>query len=524
MHFKQESVMPTRRAFWIATYLLLSFFSAQAPASELGLFTGQSEIGASSAPGPGSTQFDSTTGTLTISGGGANIWAAEDDFHYVWKKASGDITLAASVSFSPATSGAIAHRKVVIMIRQTLDPDSTYADACLHGNGMTALQWRDSKGGTSYEIQANANAPKRLRIEKRGNYFSMSIGDSENDLHPAGGACKVEISGEYYIGVGICSHSKDRIESASVSDIVFGVPPSGDGRTMISTLETCALSSRDRKVVYVLSQPGRFEAPNWGQDNLLYFNNKGRLFKMKTVLPSSNPPQDTSQAEPELVDLGILTRLNNDHVLSFDKTVLAVSDQSQGNHQSTIWTIPIAGGTPKRITLQSPSYCHGWSPDGKTLVYAGQRASNWDIYSISSEGGDETRLTNTPGREDGPEFSPDGEYIYFNSDRSGQMQIWRMHPDGSHQEQITNDHDHNNWFPHIAPNGEQMVYLSYDKSVTVGDHPESKDVTLCLMNLHTRAITVVAKLFGGQGTINVPSWSPDSKYFAFVSYQIVQSD
>jgi dipeptidyl aminopeptidase/acylaminoacyl peptidase len=350
---------------------------------------------------------------------------------------------------------------------------------------------------------------------------ATSIGDTAADLHPAGGSCKVEISGEYYIGIGICAHSKDRVETANFSEIEFGVPPTGAGHTMISTLETCALSSGDRKVVYVLGQSGRFEAPNWGADNMLYFNNRGHLYKIKAQLPGSKPSAGNTQAEPEVVDLGVLRQLNNDHVISFDKTMLAVSDQSQGNHQSTIWTVPIGGGTPKQITKLTPSYCHGWSPDGKTLVYAGKRTNQYDVYAIAAEGGEETRLTDTPGHEDGPEYSPDGEYIYFNSDRTGRMQIWRMHPDGSEPEQITKDDDGNNWFPHISPKGDQMVYLSYPTSVAAGDHPEGKDVMLHLMDLRTGKIKVIAKLFGGQGTINVPSWSPDSRNFAFVSYQSV---
>jgi len=512
----------SRRILLVAAAMLFGL-TALGSAGDLGPFTDQLDIGAASTSGPGSATFDSASGALTVSGGGANIWANQDDFHYVWKKASGDIMLAANVSFSPATKGAIEHRKAVIMIRQSLDPDSPYADACVHGNGMTALQWRDTKGGISNEVQANANAPHRLRIEKRGDYFSMSIGDSAADLHPAGGCCKVEISGEYYIGIGVCAHSKDRVESATVSDIEFGVPPTGTGHTMISTLETIALSSGDRKVVYVLGQSGRFEAPNWGADNVLYFNNRGRLYKIKGQLPSSNPSPSNTQAEPEALDLGILKQLNNDHVLSFDKNTLAVSDQSQGNHLSSIWTIPVGGGTPKQITELTPSYCHGWSPDGKTLVYAGKRTNQYDIYAISAEGGEETRLTDTPAHEDGPEYSPDGQYIYFNSDRTGRMQIWRMHTDGSEPEQITKDEDGNNWFPHISPNGQQMVYLTYPPSVEAGAHPESKDVMLHLMELRTGKTKVIAKLFGGQGTINVPSWSPDSKYFAFVSYQSVSN-
>ena len=338
---------------------------------------------------------------LTLSSGGANIWSAEDDFHFVWKKASGDVTLATNVAFAPAAPESIAHRKVVVMIRQSLDQDSPYADAVLHGNGMTALQWRDEKGGRTYQIQARADAPKRLRIEKRGDYFSMSIGSSDADLVPAGGSCKVQLTGEYYIGVGIASHSTTRMEQATFSDIVEGVPEKGNP-TMVSTLEVFKNNSNlDRKVVYVLKQAGatRLEAPNWGADNTLYFNNKSHLWKMAAELPADLPSTITGPLPtPEAVDLGILTGLNNDHVLSFDKKTIALSDQSQANRQSTVWTIPLGTTTPKRITPNTPSYCHGWSPDGKTLVFAGERSNNWDIYSIPSDGSaPETRLTTHPG-------------------------------------------------------------------------------------------------------------------------------
>jgi TolB protein len=127
-------------------------------------------------------------------------------------------------------------------------------------------------------------------------------------------------------------------------------------------------------------------------------------------------------------------------------------------------------------------------------------------------------LTTAEGLDDGPEYSPDGQYIYFNSERTGSMQIWRMKPDGSGQEQVTSD-QYNNWFPHISPNGRQMVFLSYEKDVT--GHPADKDVMLRIMNLADKRITVLTRLFGGQGTINVPSWSADSRRLAFVSYQYV---
>jgi Tol biopolymer transport system component len=184
-----------------------------------------------------------------------------------------------------------------------------------------------------------------------------------------------------------------------------------------------------------------------------------------------------------------------------------------------IYTLPITGGTPRRITDQAPSYWHGWSPDGKTLAFCGQREGRFGIFTIPAAGGPETRLTTAAagGLDDGPDYSPDGQFIYFNSDRTGRMQIWRMHADGAGLEQITSD-DFNNWFAHPSPDGKSIVFLSYAKDVK--GHPANKDVQLRLMSLADKSVKVLAKLFGGQGTINVPSWSPDSLHVAFVSYRV----
>jgi Tol biopolymer transport system component len=219
---------------------------------------------------------------------------------------------------------------------------------------------------------------------------------------------------------------------------------------------------------------------------------------------------------PEAIDTGFATRCNNDHGISPDGTQLVISDQSQGDRRSRIYVLPIGGGTPQRVTELGPSYWHGWSPDGRTLAYCAERKGEFDIYTIPIAGGDETRLTTAAGLDDGPDYSPDGRFIYFNSDRAGRMQIWRMKADGSQPEQVTSD-DWNNWFPHPSPDGRWLVFLSYPKEVQ--GHPENKDVMLRLMPVTGGEIQVLAKLFGGQGTINVPSWSPDSWRVAFVSYQ-----
>jgi TolB protein len=164
----------------------------------------------------------------------------------------------------------------------------------------------------------------------------------------------------------------------------------------------------------------------------------------------------------------------------------------------------------------APSYLHGWSRNGKFLVYTGARENEFDIYKVPVEGGEEVRLTTTRGLDDGPEYTPDGRYIYFNSNRSGSMQIWRMNPDGSQQEQVTND-QLNNWFPHISPDGKWIAFVTFSADVGSSDHPYYKNVTLRVMPSGGGNLRVIAYVYGGQGTMNVTSWAPDSRRLAFVS-------
>jgi TolB protein len=273
-----------------------------------------------------------------------------------------------------------------------------------------------------------------------------------------------------------------------------------------SKLETISISSLDRRVVYHAEE--HFEAPNWSRDGkYLLFNKEGKIYKIPV-----------EGGTPELINTEFAIKCNNDHGISPDGTQLVISDQSNEDNKSRIHILPIEGGMSKQITELAPSYWHGWSPDGKTLAYCAERNGEFDIYTISVNGGEETRLTTTPGLDDGPDYSPDGKYIYFNSERTGIMQIWRMKTDGSEQEQITNN-EYNNWFAHPSPDGKWIVFLSYEKDVK--GHPPNKDVMLRLMYVETGEIQVLAKLFGGQGTINVPSWSPDSNNLAFVSYRLI---
>jgi len=485
----------------LAGVCLASIFAAP---QNLGLFTDHGDIGSVSKPG--SAEFDSAKGACLIAGGGENMWFGSDAFHYVWKRMSGDLTLAADIQW--IGKGGNPHRKACLVIRQTLDPDSAYADAALHGDGLTSLQYRETRGGPTREIQSNINAPGRLRIEKRGDYVTMSFATAGQGLKPAGGTFRIQFKEPFYVGLAVCAHEKEGLEKAVFSNVeIAAIPPAAAGAkpAVESTLETVAIASRDRRVIYHTTD--RIEAPNWTSDGkTLIFNRNGRIYR----LPITG-------GQPEAIDTGSAVRCNNDHGISPDGTQLVISDQTQ-DRRSRIYILPIAGGTPRLVTPLAPSYWHGWSPDGKTLAYCAERNGEFDIYIIPAAGGDEKRLTTAPGLDDGPEYSPDGQFIYFNSERTGTMQIWRMKPDGSGQETVTSD-EYNNWFAHPSPDGKWIVFLSYNKDVK--GHPENQDVMLRLMPAGGGEIQVLAKLFGGQGTINVPSWSPDSKSVAFVSYQRV---
>ena len=277
---------------------------------------------------------------------------------------------------------------------------------------------------------------------------------------------------------------------------------------VISTLETYNIETGQRKTIR--TESAHFEAPNWSLDGSYFIiNQNGSLFKVSL------------KGEKQKLDTGSAARCNNDHVISPDGKTLALSHNLEDGKDSwltsCIFTVPIEGGKPARITEKTPSFLHGWSPDGRMLTYTARRNEQFDIYVIPVEGGKEIQLTDTKGLSDGPEYSPDGKYIYYNAMDSGKMEIWRMHADGSNNEQLTDD-DYSNWFPHVAPDGVHFVFISYLQDQGSA-HPPMKEVALRLYNIKTGAIKTLHAFTGGQGSINVPSWAPDSKKFAFISYQ-----
>lgn len=470
----------------------------------LGVFERNCDIG--SVKHAGSVVFDPSAGTYSISGSGTNMWFNNDELHYVCKKMSGDVSIAADIEW--VGKGVDPHRKACLIIRQSLDPSSAYADAAVHGDGLTSFQYREVIGDITREIQSNVSAPKRVRIEKEGDYLSMSVAFYNGELKSSGGTIKLPFKEPFYVGLGVCSHNADIIETAIFSNVVIEtIKPKPDSLKKIeSTLETIHIASFDRRVVYHIKS--HIEAPNWSPDGkTLIYNSNGLLYKIPV-----------EGGVPELIPTGFAKRINNDHGISPDGKQIVISDQTETG-KSLIYSLPVEGGVPQKITPLGPSYWHGWSPDGKTLAYCAERNGNYDIYIIPFRGGPETRLTTAEGLDDGPDYSPDGKHIYFNSVRTGIMQIWRMKADGSEKEQITTD-ELNDWFPHPSPDGKWIAYITFGTDVPANSHPPNKDVMLRLMNLETKEIQVMAKLFGGQGTINVPSWSPDSERLAFVSYRL----
>lgn len=281
---------------------------------------------------------------------------------------------------------------------------------------------------------------------------------------------------------------------------------------VVSVLEVMDLGTGQHKVVREF--PYLIEAPNWTNDGKwLVYNSGGKLYKI-----SPDYPQESLE-----LSTGFAVRCNNDHVLSADGKQIAVSHATREDGQSRIYTLPLEGCEyPRLVTPMAPSYLHGWSPDGQQLAYCAERNGNYDVYTIPVNGGEEKRLTFAEDLDDGPEYSPCGQYIWFNSVRTGLMQVWRMKADGSEQTQMTFDDNRNSWFPHISPDGKWVVFIAYRKGdLKPNEHLANKQVELRLMSAEGGDPKTLLKLFGGQGTINVNSWAPDSKRFAFVSYRLV---
>ncbi len=490
----------------VCAFLGLSLFTvnANAQTGQLGIFDGQSDVGP--VKHKGSATFDKATQQYHLEGSGTNIWGTHDEFHFVWKKMKGDFILRTNAAF--IGKGVEDHRKVGLMVRTSLDTNSKHINAVVHGDGLTSLQYRRTVSGITEEIKSKLTHADVIQLERKGNTYTMSVAH-KGETFVTEKLDDLDLGDDVYVGIFICSHNPDVTEKATFNNVRIVVPAGKDlvpyKSYLGSSIEILDLATQNSKIIYQI--PNSLQAPNWINDGKsLIYNRDGKLYNF-----------NLATGTPKEINTGAATKNNNDHVISFDGKTLAVSSGNGERGASVGFTVPIGGGEAKQITPTGPSYMHGWSPDKKYIVFCGDRNGEYDVYRIPAGGGPEVRLTDAKGLDDGPEYSPDGKYIYFNSVRTGLMQVWRMKPDGSEQTQITND-DFNNWFPHVSPDGKWIVYITFLKDeVAPGDHPFYKHVYLRVMPTSGGPSKVVAYLYGGQGTINTPSWAPDSKHLAFVS-------
>jgi TolB protein len=470
----------------------------------VGLFDGHADVGAPALPG--SASYDAETQSYVVAGAGANMWSDRDELHLVWKRLRGDFILRARVQF--VGEGVDPHRKMGWIVRTGLEPDAAYVDVAVHGDGRTALQFRRAAAAETEEVRSPVERPDVIQLSRRGTTYAMAVARF-GEVFSAPEEIDLELGDEVFVGLFVCSHDAAVTERARFRNVRI-VVPAGEELVpyrdyLASNLEILDVATGHRTIVHRTEDS--LQAPNWTPDGRqLIYNRNGLLYRF-----------DLAGRTATVLDTGFADNNNNDHVLSFDGSMLGISHHDPAtDHRSIVYTLPATGGRPQRVTEKGPSYLHGWSPDGRFLIYTGERDGDYDIYRIPAAGGEETRLTHTAGLDDGSEYSPDGRSIYFNSVRSGRMEIWRMGPDGGQPKQLTDD-ELNNWFPHVSPDGESVVFLSYSADVEPSDHPFYKEVYLRKMPASGGPVRVVAYLYGGQGTINVPSWAPDGRRLAFVS-------
>ena len=461
----------------------------------------------------GSATYDNESQTYTINGAGYNIWGQRDEHHYLYNKIKGDFIATANFKFVGANE---VHRKIGWMTRATDADNSVMVGGFLHGDGLMAGQWRERKGAGMRNLEDDVWAPKRfydiIQLERQGNTFIVRAAHSGEPLQKISSKQLDFMPEEVLLGIVVSSHDVDVMETAQVWNVRIDKPvaekynPGKEG-WLGCRLETMNVFDGKRKIVR--EKDGRFEAPNWMPNGKeLLFNEDGALYTVPV-----------NGGGIKKLNTGTADDLNNDHCISFSGKLLGISHND--GKGSNVFTLPLSGGEPVAVTTEAPSYLHGWSPNNKEVVYVAQRNGTkiYDIYRKSINGGKEIKLTNNKKWEhvDGCEYSPDGKYIYYNGSKDGgTMQLWRMKPDGSEKEQLTFD-QYNDWFPHISPDGKWIAFISFSPDIELNSHPSYKRVMLRLMPVSGGAPKVIAYLYGGQGTINVNSWSPDSKHIAFVS-------
>lgn len=462
----------------------------------------------------GEVVIDPVRQTVRISGDNGNFPRDGDRQHYLWRRMKGDFLVRARIEIEFEGRIVAGDCRIGWDVRSNLDPGSPRVFGGMEIQAGGVLRFRAEPGGVSESYQLKVAGPEVVQLERRGGVYTLSAARFGAPFQETS-VSHVDLGDEVYVGLSVCSRrAGSDIEAAEFSNVRIIVPASESfvpyRDYLGSNLEILDVETGRRRIV--LRHPGSIQAPNWTRDgSRLIVNGDGRLWTV-----------DLDSSTPELNELetGFAVHNNNDHVLSWDGSRIGISHHDPDDEgRSTIYTLPIAGSqNPRRITAVGAghSYLHGFWPDDRSLVFTGFRDEKFDVLRIDLRTGTETKITDTPALDDGAEVDPSGRFVYFNSNRTGTMQIWRAWADGSDPEQLTFDR-RNDWFPHLSPDGRELVFLSYPEEVDSGDHPFYRRVLLRRMPADGGRPSVVAYVYGGQGTINVHSWSPDGSRLAFVS-------
>lgn len=460
----------------------------------------------------GSAQYHEADQTYTMSGSGFGVGENDDAFHFLWNSVQGDFILRAEIHHENSSESLDTDVVYGWSVRNTISADSEMMTISISPTAGASASVRTAKGGDFSSHTLSRSSIDVIQLERVNGSYKVRLGKLGEPLNIQE-IPEVNLRNEVLAGLFVHSDNPDKLAEVSFRNVRIVKPfPENEPRNqryLGSRMEVLDVETGMRKVLF--ESEHSVQAPNWTVDNeKLICNSNGYLYNY-----------ELSTGQITYLNTGFATNNNNDHVITFDGEQIAISHHvPSDNNQSTIFMMPIEGSDNPRQVTQSGvghSYLHGISPDNQTVIFTGWRNNKYDLYAADVNTMEETQLTDTPFLDDGSEYSPDGKYIYFNSNRTGAMQLWRMKADGSEQTQLTFDEDFNDWFPHISPDGEKILFLSYGTDVESGDHPFYKHVTLRMMPVSGGEPTIVAYLYGGQGTINVPSWSPDSRYVAFVS-------
>lgn len=495
------------KKFYFTILIITIFTGIMNSQNKIGQFDRLLNIGASQIAG--TVSFNDILQTYTISHASPGSVSEESNFYYLWTTIQGDFILRAEAIFSG--NGKNDNYSVGWLVKNDLRENSEFVKGLIRQNGDKGLEIKTTLTNNPENILLKEDFSTIIQLERKGDKFILSTSKFGEELK------YIETEGDFinneaYIGLFLSPGNFNTHGEVSFRNVRIIKPVDPDYQPyrdyIGSNLEVMDIETGHRKILYQSTHS--IQAPNWSLDgkNLIY-NSKGLLYEYSLYQNSIMP-----------LNTGFANRNNNDHVISFDGKLLGIShhnNDDEGN--SSLYYMSINGSNkPIKVTKDGvgASYLHGWSPDNKKMVFTGNRKEKYDIYSVDLETGLETQLTDESTLDDGPEYSPDGRYIFFNSSRSGKMQLWRMDPDGKNQVQLTFD-EYNNWFPHISPDMKWIVYISFPKDINPNEHPFYKHCMIKLMPYEGGDSIVLADIYGGQGTINVPSWSPDSKKIAFVS-------